>query len=420
MTATVLDYVRKTNHNLSGTATGANLLPGTAPTTGTGVTWNSGTGTATATGATDIVRWPANTLVIGQAYQVTFNYTMTVGSKIRVNTGATNGANIGATSAVLGASGSVTLQFVASANTYFGLEADTANFTGTISAIVIQSAPLLIATSTGAGGVPTTRCIQGKFYAEFTPTTVTGTPSVGIAWSNWATATSLVSLTNALGYLATGVVQINGVTLATIATWAQGNRIDMACDPANHLIWFRVAGGNWNNNVANDPATGVGGIDYSSMATLGTMQAAVYATLTGNVWTAVFSSASWAGAAPRAMARSTTVAYTVVNNVDVTYEITQATTMYGGPVVRAIPSPNDRFKKWFSPAGLVTTVSGVIRELSVAVPNRRVDVYDRITGELLGTTVSAGDGSWSIPCLGRPKRPHRRIGPDHLQLARPR
>jgi hypothetical protein len=261
----------------------------------------------------------------------------------------------------------------------------------------------LVATSTGAGGARSSRFVQGPVYFEATPTTLTGTPSVGICVSNWNTSTALQSATNTLGYLASGAVQINGVTLATIATWAQGNRIDVALDPNNHFIWFRVAGGNWNNNVANDPATGVGGIDYSTAFTsLGTLAAAIFASVTGNVWTMVFSSASFAGVPPTGFSSLDTVQYTLARNVDDNYVANPPVAQYGGPAARAMPSPMDRYERSFSPSGLVTTVSGVIRELGVAVAGRRIDVYDRTTGELLGTTKSAGDGSWSIPCLGRP------------------
>jgi hypothetical protein len=36
--------------------------------------------------------------------------------------------------------------------------------------------------------------------------------------------------------------------------------VSMAVDFDNSTIWFRRNGGNWNNNVANDPATNTGGI----------------------------------------------------------------------------------------------------------------------------------------------------------------
>ena len=51
-----------------------------------------------------------------------------------------------------------------------------------------------------------------------------------------------------------------GTTLATYATYAATNVLSFALDIDAALIWFRVGSGNWNNNGANNPATGVGGL----------------------------------------------------------------------------------------------------------------------------------------------------------------
>lgn len=52
-------------------------------------------------------------------------------------------------------------------------------------------------------------------------------------------------------------------TITTIATFASNNRVSLAVDIDNALIWFRTTSGNWNNNGSADPATGVGGIDLT-------------------------------------------------------------------------------------------------------------------------------------------------------------
>lgn len=259
----------------------------------------------------------------------------------------------------------------------------------------------LIATSSGAGGACSSRMLSGFTYFEATPTTLTGTPSVGIAMGTWNTSTGLQSGTNTLAYLASGAVQINGVTLATIATWAQGNRIDCAIDPLNKQIWFRVAGGNWNNNVANvpsaNPAVAVGGIDFSSIVD-GSLEAAVYASVAGNVWSLAFSSASWAGAAPSGAVSLDAISYSAVaepaNDL-----MPGASPSAGSFTSQANPATRG---KHFSPAGALTNVSGVTKELGAVVAGRKVELYDRVTGDLLGFTYSAADGTWSIPCLGRP------------------
>jgi hypothetical protein len=134
--------------------------------------------------------------------------------------------------------------------------------------------------------------LTGLHYLEATITTLTGTPVIGLVNSSYsmATATLLGGDANSLGYRSGGAVVANSVTLATLAAFVQGDRIGMAIDPANRLVWFRVNNGNWNNSALNDPATGVGGIDFSGM-TLGRLLPAVGFSATGAVWTMKFSTA---------------------------------------------------------------------------------------------------------------------------------
>jgi hypothetical protein len=241
----------------------------------------------------------------------------------------------------------------------------------------------LIATSTGAGGARSSRFLQGLTYFELTPTTLTGTPSLGIATSNWNTSTALQSGLNSLAYLPSGAVQVNGVTLATITAWAQGSRIDVAVDPADHLIWFRVGGGNWNNSGTADPATLAGGIDYGSAITqLGTLAAAIYASLTGNVWTGAFSAASFAGTPPAGYSSLDNVLLTAGNNVDVFYEAMPLVAPTFTIAAKAHPLPQDRYQRLYSGSGPSQTVSGTVLEYGSPVAGRRVDVYDRNTGDL--------------------------------------
>lgn len=48
---------------------------------------------------------------------------------------------------------------------------------------------------------------------------------------------------------------------------SSGSVIDVCIDAANNRFWYRVNGGNWNNNAAYNPATNTGGIDVSSVLT---------------------------------------------------------------------------------------------------------------------------------------------------------
>jgi hypothetical protein len=263
------------------------------------------------------------------------------------------------------------------------------------------SAGNLTATSTGAGGVYTTRPLQGKSYFELTPSTITGTPSVGLCAGSWNTSTALQSGLNTIGYLGTGAVQINGVTLSTIAAWAAGNRIDFAVDPGSFLLWARVAGGNWNNNVANDPATGVGGIDYSSAFTqLGTLWPAVYASLTGTVWNAAFTSGSFAGTPPSGYSSLDSVLYTRAVNVDAVYEGNPASAQYFGPASRNLGDLGRAAQLVVMPPGSGgKSISGVVQDNGTPISGKTVRVYDEATGAFLGGTTSDGSGLFTLSGL---------------------
>jgi hypothetical protein len=260
------------------------------------------------------------------------------------------------------------------------------------------------ATSTGAGTAQLLRTLQGKAYMEFTPSVVTGTPSCGLLGSAGvnSTTTDLQSSTFALAYLASGAVRVNNVTLQTIAAWVAGNRIGMAVDPANRLVWFRVNGGNWNNNVANNPATGVGGIDFTAaMTNGGTLVPAIYASLTGTMWDIVTETAQFIDAAPAGFSDIAAVQYTRADSVSAAAHPIPLTTGMPANGFTASTLPKSVGGKFFTPAGAVTVVSGTTLEAGVLVAGKRVDVYDRDTGELLGSTRSDVAGNWSVPCLGR-------------------
>jgi hypothetical protein len=176
----------------------------------------------------------------------------------------------------------------------------------------------------------------------------------------------------------------------------------MAVNVQMALIWFRVSGGNWNNNVANNPATNTGGIDYSSMTIRGSLDAAVSASLTGTVWTAVFSAAGWAGTAPVGYGSLDAVSAIAVEQGQ-DGQVPPANAPDASPAIFiGAPLRDTRTYRSFTPAGTITTISGTTKEVGVLSASKRVEVYDRITGELLGSTLSDGSGNWSIPCLGRP------------------
>lgn len=281
--------------------------------------------------------------------------------------------------------------------TLVGAYYDIANKT---SAMALNSSAT-VATSSGAASVAVNRPLSGLSYAEFVITTLTGTPVVGLVNPsyNMSTATLLGGEANSLGYRSGGAVLANGVTLTTLAAFVQGDRIDMAVDPDNRLVWFRVNGGNWNNDVITNqnPVGAIGGIDASSIAFTRSL-IAVGASLTGTVITAHWLVASFVGTPPTGYSSVSVIQFNTVRGSPYYIEPPVAAITYG-PIARN--SAAGRAVSIISPAGTITTVGGTIKENGVIVAGRRVDVYDRNTGELLGTTTSAADGTWSLPGVGR-------------------
>lgn len=122
----------------------------------------------------------------------------------------------------------------------------------------------------------TTARFTGKYYFEMKPASTSFT-SVGVTGAAGHVKRGNGALFGEglyggqIGFQPNGNVRANpsgpyttgGSTITTIQTWTTNNVISVAVDIDNNLLWFRTNAGNWNNNGANDPATGVGGIDLS-------------------------------------------------------------------------------------------------------------------------------------------------------------
>lgn len=265
----------------------------------------------------------------------------------------------------------------------------------------------LIATSSGAANVRATRSLTGLSYFEITVTTLTG--SIGIGLCNYTfgvTGTTLLGTdNNGLRLSNGGNVVLNGAVLSTIQTFVQGDVVCVAVDIKNRLIWFRTNGGNWNNNASNDPATGVGGIDYSSM-NLGPLFPEVSCSLTGAVLTAKFTS-GFAQAVPSGFASvDTCSAVAVSSDAPIGASYGQIGGAAGspsatGPEARASWLGVGRSYRLWTPAGAAVVVSGVVKEAGVAVSGKTVRLYDHNTGDYLGCATSDGSGLFSINALGR-------------------
>jgi hypothetical protein len=178
-----------------------------------------------------------------------------------------------------------------------------------------------------------------------------------------------------------------------------------------------VDGGNWNNDVIGNqnPVGNVGGIDFSSMA-FDTLLPVFGASTTTGAGTANFTG-SFAHTAPTGY-----ISVDTSSALGHAAELTSSTPPHDGPA-RQDPvtvnaqktgfgtgaggwygisknTPSTAVKQW-SPAATATHVSGTITANGSPV-STKVRAYDHNTGEFLGETLSsAGDGSFSIPALGR-------------------
>src|SRR5215467_6493241 len=126
----------------------------------------------------------------------------------------------------------------------------------------------LTATSTGLGG--SGRAVvgpaSGKFYWEFTFTTVSQT-TTGVGFGSTGAALPInVSTAGATGLAGNGGMFVNGSSQASIGSRSNGDIIGVAIDIGAKLIWYRLApAGNWNNSAPANPATGTGGFDISAL-----------------------------------------------------------------------------------------------------------------------------------------------------------
>lgn len=151
-------------------------------------------------------------------------------------------------------------------------------FTGKSGAVTLSSSNK---TATPASGSPynhmfgTPAVYTGKVYFEIVPGSTSFT-NIGLAGSaghlkngDGANLGEGVAA-GQIGYQSGGAVKISeygttSFTLTTLDGWSATNRVAIAVDVDNALFWFKniTTSGNWNNNVSNNPATGVGGLDLS-------------------------------------------------------------------------------------------------------------------------------------------------------------
>lgn len=112
---------------------------------------------------------------------------------------------------------------------------------------------------------------SGKYHLEFRGGTVFKESRV-VGLANTSVGTNVGATTNSIGLVAaTGAVLFNNGSLGTVAPNRMGGDdvLALEVDLDNKLTWWKVHGvTDWNNNPSADPATGVGGLSYSSAGTM--------------------------------------------------------------------------------------------------------------------------------------------------------
>ena len=142
--------------------------------------------------------------------------------------------------------------------------------------ISISDRGLTVAAQSSMVGEPTslmTRAINPNEKVMFSvtidvfPPNTADLTSVGIANHQADVETWLGSEISSLGFWDDGYLYAAGQSsVGGYPTFQyNGAIVDVAVDRLNNLIWMRVDGGPWNNNVSADPATRQGGVDISEI-----------------------------------------------------------------------------------------------------------------------------------------------------------
>lgn len=131
------------------------------------------------------------------------------------------------------------------------------------------------ATSAYTSGRATTSIASGekRFWSVTVVANANGeNNAVGVASAGFTLNDWLGDNNDAIGhYGVTGNVYLNYIgtstAVATLNTAAVGDVVDIAVYGGNN-VWFRVNGGNWNDNPSADPATNTGGLSISGLGTV--------------------------------------------------------------------------------------------------------------------------------------------------------
>lgn len=204
----------------------------------------------------------------------------------------------------------------------------------------------------------------GKYYIEYLSTTTQG-GSTGLGFGTAATPLSSNAYVQAFIIQASGGFnfaynsfgaqissgnQSSGITTSTL--------LCAAIDLDNGLVWVRMsAAGVWNNNVANNPATGVGGISLNGTG-LGQgidVYPLAFLNTTGNSITANFGATAFTGAVPSGFTSGWDDSVAIVTNVVATQAGVEEWAS-GAPAVQATQVGIEQWGRSANP-GIVTQVS---------------------------------------------------------------
>jgi len=120
------------------------------------------------------------------------------------------------------------------------------------------------------GARATASASAGKYYWEITlaeDASFAGFHEIGVSNAAVSTAGGMGGTTgSAVALQGDGAVLAAwaGSAVSTLMTYAEGNVISIALDMDNWAIWWRVNGGNWNNNASGSPSGLVGGISLNT------------------------------------------------------------------------------------------------------------------------------------------------------------
>jgi hypothetical protein len=154
----------------------------------------------------------------------------------------------------------------------------------------------LVATSTAASRQDvrgTAGHASGKYYAEFTLTTLAGTNTgIGVVNNSFPIDGSTYpgADTNSSGCFNNGNIIFNNVVQFSNPSFGQGIIVGMAVDAGLSKVWYQLSAGwgsGWNNNVGEDPATNGGGVVITGGGTF-FPALDMESTDNGDVWTANF------------------------------------------------------------------------------------------------------------------------------------